>query len=132
MRDVMTREERSAKNIKAIRTGRKMSQEQFADILDVATNTVSRIERGETSVSAEVALKINEKFYVCMDYLFGLSSEEEGEPPCSKTCEELLNAQTLVEVQMKELQELHRKIEAVMAILGEKTREIKLKSGRST
>lgn len=127
MRHVMTRKELSAKNIKAVRVRANMSQEQFAEALGVATNTISRIETKASPVSAEVALKINERFYVCMDYLFGFSNEEEGEPPCSLTCEELLNAQSLIETQEAIIKDLRGQIEAIKNVVtGEKT-TIKLK-----
>lgn len=120
VKHVMTRKELSAKNIKAVRMRANMSQEQFAEALGVATNTISRIETKVSPVSAEVALKINERFYVCMDYLFGFSSEEEGEPPCSLTCEELLNAQSLIEVQEATIKDLRGKLDAIQDVLNGK------------
>lgn len=116
----MSRKEHSAKNIKRVRERAGMSQEKFAETLGIATNTVSRIERGESPVSAEVALKINEKFFVCMDYLFGLSDEEEGEPPCSKTCEELLNAQNLIDLQDNMIKDFQSALETMQNTLAGK------------
>lgn len=120
MRPVMNREERSAKNVKAVRTRSNMSQEQFAGAIGVATNTISRIETGSVLLSADVALRINKKFFVSMDYLFGFSSYEEGEPPCSKTCEELINAQSLIDIQDAMIKELNSRFEEIRKQLPDK------------
>lgn len=128
MRHVMTREERSAKNIKAVRLRARMSQEQFAEALEVATNTISRIERGKTSVSAEVALKISEKFFVSMDYLFGRTPYEDGEPTCDKTCEDMLNAQNRIEMQDAIIKDLSSQIETIKSVITHKKTTIKLEN----
>ena len=131
MRDVMSREKRSAIHIKKLRKGRNMSQEQFAGEIGVATNTISRIETGTVPLSAEVALKIKEKFTVSMDYLFGFSDYEEGEPPCDKTCEELNEAQIHIDLQDNIIRDLSNKLRAITEILADK-KPLKLhKPGRS-
>lgn len=126
MRPVMSREERSAKNVKAVRTRKNMSQEQFAEAIGVATNTISRIETGAVLLSADVALRINKEFFVNMDYLFGFSSYEEGEPSCSMTCEKLIDAQSLIDIQDAMIKELNSRFEEIRKQLPDK-KTIKLK-----
>lgn len=115
-----------SERIKKIRLDKKWTQEQFAAEIGVATNTISRIERNDNSLTADVAMKIAEKLYISMDYLFGFGPDEEEELPCGATCEELINAQNIIEVQETKIQELNRKIEGIKSILGCGSREIKL------
>lgn len=120
------RKTRSAENVKAVRVHEGMSQEQFAGTIGVATNTISRIETGSVSLSADVALRINKKFHVSMDYLFGLSRYEEGEPPCTKTCADLINALSFIDIQEATIKNLDGKLEAIRKVIEGK-KIIKLK-----
>ena len=131
MRNNMSDEDRSAKrkecsvrNVKAVRKCANMSQEQFAGVLGVATNTISRIETEKVPLSAEVALKISEKFFVSMDYLFGLSDYEDGDPPCSKTCIDLINAQFLIDIQDIKIKELQGKLETIRKVSTNKKKRV--------
>lgn len=124
MRTVKERRELAIERVKAVRERANLTQEQFAEKIEVATNTISRIERGENDLTAIVALKINQKFFISLDYLFGLTPFEEGEPPCSATCEELLNAQNLVEIQTTEIERLRGTINIIKNVLDGKERPI--------
>lgn len=131
MRKPKSQCEKSAENVKDLRQGRGLTQEEFAEKIGVAPNTISRIEQNENPMSANVALKIAQEFHVSLDYLFGRTPYEEGEPPCSKTCEELINAQNLIEIQENMIKELEGKIQAVKeAIEGKRTIRLK-KTDRS-
>jgi len=45
-------------NIKKFRLAKKFTQEQFAEKLEISTNTVSKIERGLRFVSSDTLVKI--------------------------------------------------------------------------
>lgn len=62
--------------VKELRTEHHLTQEEFAESIGVATNTISRIEREEMSLSSEVALKIADEYKISLDWLFGRSKEE--------------------------------------------------------
>ena len=98
MKYVKKREEHSLANIIALRTGKLWAQARLAEELGVATNTINRLENGKTMLSAELAIKYAEYFHVSMDYLFGFSPYEEGEPECSATCNSLINAQNQIDL----------------------------------
>ncbi|MBM6899410.1 helix-turn-helix transcriptional regulator [Gemmiger formicilis] len=75
----MSRERKApiiAGRVKELRTERHLTQEEFAESIGVATNTISRIERKEMSLSSEVALKIADEYKISLDWLFGRSEEE--------------------------------------------------------
>ena len=55
--------------IRECRKSRKISQEQLAEAIDVACNTVSNIETGNRSTTLETVVKIAEIFEVSLDYL---------------------------------------------------------------
>lgn len=119
------REKRSKEHIKALRASRKLSQEDFANLLGVATNTINRLENGVTKLSAMLAIKLAEEFHVSMDYLFGFSSYEDGEPPCSVSCPELIEAQNLIEWQDCEITELKEKLSLIKDVATGKEQPIK-------
>lgn len=115
---IKERQEIASLHVKAVRRSRDLTQEEFAEKIDVSSNTISRIERGETPLTADVALKINKHFFVSLDYLFGLTSHEEGSPPCSASCEDLLSAQTLIQSQDFLIKELKDKLDAIQRVLN--------------
>ena len=55
------------------RDGKALSQEQFAEEIDVSVETVRKIEQGKGTLSLDVAKSIREKYGVSMDYLYGFS-----------------------------------------------------------
>lgn len=61
--------------VKELRAMKKETQEQFAENIGITSNTVSRIERGEMSLSSEVALKISDAYRVSLDWLFLCSDD---------------------------------------------------------
>jgi transcriptional regulator with XRE-family HTH domain len=56
--------------IKSLRQERKMSQQEFADAIDVASSTVSMYENGERIPRDQIKLAIANLFGVTVDYLF--------------------------------------------------------------
>ena len=108
------------KRIKAIRMRAELTQEEFAWQLGTGTGTISQIERGKRCLSADTALKIREKFGTSLDYLFGFTPYEEGEPSSSKMSEDLLNAQNLIEMQKAMIKDLRGKLDAIQDVLNGK------------
>lgn len=126
MRPVKTREEKAMEHFRALRKRARLTQEQAAEKLGVSKNTISRIERGETALSVDMALKVHDAFFVSIDYLLGLTPYEDREPPCSNSCEELINAQNDIDRLMQENQMLRQKIDTIKAVLEEKKKPLKL------
>lgn len=126
MRQVKPQKEKAIEHFMAVRERARLSQEQFAEKLGVSKNTISRIERGETALSADMALKVHDTFFVSTDYLLGLTPYEDGEPPCSASCEKLINAQNDIDRLTLENQTLRRKIDTIKAVLEEKEKQLKL------
>lgn len=62
--------------VRELRENRNLTQEQFAEKIDIATNTLSRIERKEMSLSSDIAMKIAKEYHVSLDWLFLRSNEE--------------------------------------------------------
>lgn len=56
--------------IKSLRQERKMSRQEFADAIDVASSTVSMYENGERIPRDQIKLAIANLFGVTVDYLF--------------------------------------------------------------
>lgn len=56
--------------VRRIREGRKMSQEEFADMCGISRAYYGRIERGEHSVTLEVCQKISEATGLSFSELF--------------------------------------------------------------
>lgn len=110
--------------VKAVRTRPDihLTQERFAEQINVSTNTISRIERGEISLTSGIAIKIAQKWGISLDYLFGCS-------PCmahEMSDAELTNAQNLIDMQAKTIKDLREKIEAIQQIIVGKKPVIKL------
>lgn len=111
--------------VKAIRMRARLSQEEFAERLDVTDKTIRRIEKGETPLSVNAALKIKEEFGNSLEYILGISEHENKKTPCSD-CSELSKAESLIEMQETEIKKLKRKLDIIKSILEDKPRKIKL------
>lgn len=83
--------------IKELRKEQGLTQEEFADSIGVATNTISRLERKEMSLSSEIALRIAENYTVSLDWLFN-RSEEKLPFTCWKNLQEAFNCMTELEI----------------------------------
>lgn len=59
-------------NIKDLRTDAGMTQEVLSSKLNIAQNTYSQYERGESEWTASYLLKLHEIFDVSVDYLLGV------------------------------------------------------------
>lgn len=65
------------KRIKNLRQEKKMSQQEFADAINVACSTVSMYESGERIPRDQIKLAIANLFGVTVDYLFfGVGTHE--------------------------------------------------------
>ncbi len=53
-----------------------MTQEEFADKLEISPKTVASIEQGKLDVSHKTALAICKKFGYSMDYIYGLTEDK--------------------------------------------------------
>lgn len=63
--------------IKKLRQEKKMSQQEFADAINVAYSTVSMYETGERIPRDQIKLAIANLFGVTVDYLFfGIDTHE--------------------------------------------------------
>jgi len=62
--------------IKLLRTRLKMTQKEFAEKLDITGSALSSYETGTSKPSLSVAIKAAEAFNISIDWLCGLSSEE--------------------------------------------------------
>lgn len=101
--------------VKELRQECGLTQEKFAEEIEVATNTISRIEQGKMSLSSEVALKIADKYYVSLDWLF-FRGEEQLCPACKAKADE---AFACMKEQMTE----------ELDFRGQKAKTLKLKLG---
>lgn len=62
--------------VKELRTEYGLTQEKFAESIQVSPNTISRIEQKNMSLSSEIALKIADKYKVSLDWLFNRSNDK--------------------------------------------------------
>ncbi|MCU4734223.1 helix-turn-helix transcriptional regulator [Bacillus cereus] len=62
--------------IKELRKGRKWSQKELGEKVDVSESFISKVESGKKQPSREVTAKIAEVFNVTTDFLLGRSEEE--------------------------------------------------------
>ncbi|MCM3136248.1 helix-turn-helix transcriptional regulator [Paenibacillus polysaccharolyticus] len=62
--------------VKELREENNLSQLEFAESIDVSSNTISRIERREMSLSSDIALKIGDIYGVSLDWLFFRGDEK--------------------------------------------------------
>ena len=90
---------RLGKRIKGRRTEAKLTQEQLASIVDVATSNISHIERATTQVSLPTLVKIANALGVSLDQLTCDSLPVSGEY-LQKDFAELLSDCTVNEMQI--------------------------------
>lgn len=119
----------SSERVRDVRKQAKLSQANFAEKLGVSSNTISRIELGNTPLTSNIALQICRNFYVSMDYLFGLSNCTVGDVPCEESCIALTEAQNTVELLQNRILELEGQLATIQAVLG---KPIKLKKQGSS
>ncbi len=67
------------KNIRTLRKGKNLTQEQFAEAIGVSFKSVSRWENGDTYPDIEMIPIIAKYFAVTTDYLFGIPEEKKKE-----------------------------------------------------
>lgn len=60
----------SGKRIRKLRKQNGLTQEQLADLLGVALNTISRIEVGSRGLSIDLAIELAVHFDTTLDYIF--------------------------------------------------------------
>ena len=60
----------SGKRIKALRKEHGLTQEQLAEQLGVAANTIARIETGNRGISIDLAIELVVRFETTLDYIF--------------------------------------------------------------
>lgn len=58
------------KRIRKLRKQNGLTQEQLADLLGVALNTISRIEVGSRGISIDLAIELAVHFDTTLDYIF--------------------------------------------------------------
>ena len=61
--------------LKALRTGRKLTQQQLAEMCGVAKSVVSYYESGDRYPSYDVLVKIARIFHTTTDYLLDVSKD---------------------------------------------------------
>lgn len=61
--------------LKALRTGKKLTQQQLATRLGVAKSVVSYYESGDRFPSYDVLIKISRTFHVTTDQLLGIEKQ---------------------------------------------------------
>lgn len=61
--------------VKELRKLEKKTQALFAESIDVSSNTISRIEREEISLTSDIALAIADAYGISLDWLFYRSEE---------------------------------------------------------
>lgn len=60
--------------IKSVRNRFNLTQQKFADEIDVSLDTIKAIELNEDKLSLDVALRIARRFNVSLDYLFNITN----------------------------------------------------------
>lgn len=63
--------------VKEVRDFYHKTQKQFAKSINVSSNTISRIEREEISLTSDIALKIADEYGISLDWLFYYGEEME-------------------------------------------------------
>lgn len=61
---------KAGKRIKALRKEHGLTQEQLAEQLGVAANTIARIETGNRGISIDLAIELVVRFETTLDYIF--------------------------------------------------------------
>ena len=77
----MARGIKLAEEIKRLRKAKKLSQEQIADMLDISQNAYSKIERGETEMSAKRMFDIATILEVHWEYLMKFVDRDDKDYP---------------------------------------------------
>jgi transcriptional regulator with XRE-family HTH domain len=68
------------RRIRNTRTNLNLTREKLAELLDLSTNFVGHIERGEKKMSLETLVKIAATLHVSIDYLiYGIHANEKPE-----------------------------------------------------
>jgi len=75
---VATLKQKFGKRLREIRTQRRMTQEQFAETLDVSLDFLSLIERGRNAPSFERLDKIAKRLRISVAELFTFESRTRG------------------------------------------------------
>lgn len=75
--DVMSLREQFGQRLKSIRLQRKLTQEEFAELVGISLDMLSVIERGRHSPSFEKLEQIAERLDVRVSYLFTFPDAEE-------------------------------------------------------
>lgn len=65
--------------LKELRTEKKLTQLQMANILETSKSNISKYEAGNVEPSFDTLLKISKFFNVSVDYLLGINDEYEDE-----------------------------------------------------
>ena len=65
----------SGKRIKALRKEHGLTQEQLAEQLGVAANTIARIETGNRGISIDLAIELVVRFETCLLYTSDAADE---------------------------------------------------------
>jgi len=60
----------SGKRIRSLRKKNGLTQEEFADQLGIALNTVSRIEIGQRGISVDLAIELVVRFNTTLDFIY--------------------------------------------------------------
>lgn len=77
----------SGKRIKALRKEHGLTQEQLAEQLGVAANTIARIETGNRGISIDLAIELVVRFETTLDYIFlGREQPQNYTYEAIKTC----------------------------------------------
>ncbi len=65
--------------IKKLREDSNISKEVLSEFLDIDTDTLSKIEKGENPPTADMVYSLSDLFFCCIDYiLFGDGNEPKG------------------------------------------------------
>lgn len=67
--------------IKELRKSVNKTQEEFAESIDVSSQTISNLEREVANLSSDIALKIAKEYAVSLDWLF-YQCDERISPTC--------------------------------------------------
>ena len=91
--------------VKELREHKQLTQLKFAESIDVSSNTISRIEREEMSLSSDIALKISVVYGVSLDWLF-FRSEDMLSPICKANMEEAFSCMEEQEINIEKTSKL--------------------------
>ena len=66
--------------LKKIREERHFSQKEISVVLCVRQNTYSQYETGVRQIPIECLIRLSRFYHVCVDYLLGLTEQEDPYP----------------------------------------------------